>query len=203
MPLSLSAQDSSLQNEEVQLSQSQDESQSSSPEDDWGTEEESEVTFGEPNTFWLFFRMILALALIVAIIWLLFRLFRFLNKKSVTEKNDDPYLRRVASISLGANKSVQIVSLLDDAYIIGVTDNSINLISKVENPELVSAMNSNADEMDEVEKPLTFKDLLEKIISRGKSEPKKRQEKKTFDGASAQIMDVLKKQREKFNRDKK
>ncbi|MBP5748611.1 MAG: hypothetical protein J6W63_09655, partial [Treponema sp.] len=53
---------------------------------------------------WVFVRMILVLGLVLGLIYLLYR---FLKKNSYIASDDDKFLRRAASISLGPGKSVQ------------------------------------------------------------------------------------------------
>ena len=108
------------------------------------------------NTFGLFFRMIVVLIIIIGLIygfvWLL-------RKTSSPKAKDDLYLKEVANLSLAPGKSVRIISLKDKAYMIGVTDSNINLITEVQDKDLIDAMNLNADE-NPSDKPKDFASLL-------------------------------------------
>ena len=59
------------------------------------------------STFWLFFRMILILGIVVVCIYAVF----WFMKKSVKGESDEdePFLRKVSSVSLAPGKSVQIL----------------------------------------------------------------------------------------------
>ena len=119
------------------------------------------------NGIWVFVRMVLVLAIVVAIIWFMFK---FLRKKTGTEEDtDDPFLRKVASVQLAPGKSVQIVTLIDKAYILGVSDDSVNLISEVDNAELIQDMNLYSDKNKGTKKPRNFDELLEIFMPRKKS----------------------------------
>ena len=71
----------------------------------------------------------------------------FFLKKSMkaTTVTDDPYMKVVSSISLAPGKFVYIVTVNSIGYILGVTDNSINLIGQLDDADLINAMNLNAD----------------------------------------------------------
>ncbi len=116
-----------------------------------------------PSTAGFLIRTILVLVLVLAAIYGIMRFFKFKNN---TTKSDDDFLRRVSSLNLAPGKSVEIVSLLDHAYILGVTDSNINLLGEVEDKELVEAMNLNFDRNQNVKKPMNFSDVLEIFMAK-------------------------------------
>jgi flagellar protein FliO/FliZ len=98
---------------------------------------------------------------------------RFFKRGIKSAFNSDPYLKRTASLTLAPGKTVQVVTLDDSAFLIGVTDNAINLIGKVENKELVDAMNLHAEEESPAAKPRDFSQLLDIFAgNRKKTAPK-------------------------------
>ena len=136
---------------------------------------------------WVFVRMILVLGLVLGLIYLLYR---FLKKNSYIASDDDKFLRRAASISLGPGKSVQIVTLIDKAYLVGVSENSINLISEIDDKELINALNLYADKTQAASKPKNFSEILD-LFMPGSS--KKGAEANAFDdGKSDRILNSLK-----------
>lgn len=151
--------------------------------------DENSANSSEPSAVWAFVKMILVLAVIIACIYGVFIFFR---KSSNSGNSDDPFLRKVSQISLSPGKSVQVVTLLDNAYLIGVTDNSINLIGQVTDKELVEAMNVYSDKNSRIEKPRTFSDVLDIFLQKGH-----RSENVFADSSAA--TDSLKKQRANFN----
>ncbi len=94
------------------------------------------------GTLFALFRIVLVLALLCAGLW---GLFFFLKKSTGINVGDDPYLKSVASLPLGASRSVQVVTLGARAFMLGVTDQSVSLISEVDDRELIDAMNLAAD----------------------------------------------------------
>lgn len=144
------------------------------------------------STFWLFFRMILVLAIVIACIY---GVMWFMKKNMKTEVSDDQFLRQVASINVAPGKTVQVISLLDHAYIIGVADNSINLISEVQDKELIDAMNLYVDKHKNTKKPRSFAEILDIFMPGG---PKDK--KNIFTDSESKISDMLKHQQERLEK---
>lgn len=117
------------------------------------------------SSVWPFIKMIICLVLVVAAIYgVLF----FVRRKANPAVSDDNFLRRVAYLNLGQGKSVEVVTLVDKgAYLIGVTEGSINLISEIKDVELIQAMNLYSDKQKNVSKPKNFSDVLEMFMPGG------------------------------------
>ncbi len=154
-------------------------------------------TSSPARSIWIFVRMILVLAFIIAIILFLSK---FIKKKSNLPANEDEFLRDVASIAVGPNKSVHVVTLINEAYLIGVSDNAVNLIAKVEDKELINAMNVYADEHIGQKKSLNFAEILNLFTKKSGSE-KTESPKNKGDGATRQILNMLKNNGKRLNKD--
>lgn len=117
------------------------------------------------SSVWPFIKMILCLLVVVAAIYgVLF----YVRKKANPAVSDDNFLRRVAYLNLGQGKSVEVVTIVDKgAYLIGVTEGSINLISEIKDEELIQAMNLYSDKQKKVSKPKNFSDVLEMFMPGG------------------------------------
>lgn len=126
--------------------------------------ENSNLNLKQPSTAWTFIKMILFLCLVVAAIY---AVMWFFKKKLNNTKSDDNFLRRVSSLNIGPGKSVEIVTLLDNAYILGVTDSNINVIDQIEDKELIEALNLNFDKNQNVKKPMNFADVLDIFMPNG------------------------------------
>jgi flagellar protein FliO/FliZ len=109
------------------------------------------------SSIFLFVRMIIVLALVALCI---FFVMRFFKRGSQGAPLSDPYLKKTASLTLSPGKSVHVITLDDNAFIIGVTDAAVNLIGKIENKELVDAMNLHAEEQSASRLPRDFSRLL-------------------------------------------
>lgn len=138
----------------------------------------SPASQSEPSTLWLFVRMIFALAIVAGLAYGIF----YFMKKTVKNGNDnDPFLRKVSQITLSPGKSVQVITLQESAYLIGVSDQNINLIGKVDDKELVNAMNLYADKNENVKKPRSFAEILEIFM------PSNRQSEQSIYSTNSQI----------------
>lgn len=146
----------------------------------------------QPSTVWLFVRMILVLAIVIACIYAIV----YLMKRGMRPgAENDPFLRKVSSITLSPGKSVQIVTIIDHAYVIGVTDNAINLIGTVDDKELIDSMNLYADKNAHTKKPRSFADVLDIFMPNGPRE----QKKTVFDQSAQSAAQTLRKQRGRLN----
>jgi flagellar protein FliO/FliZ len=132
------------------------------------TNPESQITFSddesnlEKSSVWLFVRMILVLILVIVAIY---ALMKFFKKKSTEVKSSDDFLRSVSSLAFGPGKSVEIVTLIDKAYVLGVTEKSINLIAEIDDKELIESLNLNHDKKSNVTKPINFAEVLDMFVN--------------------------------------
>lgn len=94
------------------------------------------------SSFFALLRVVLVLALLCAGVW---GIMVFLRKSTLSNVADDPYLKSVANLSLGTNRSAQVLTVGNRAFLVGVTDRSISLISELNDQELIDAMNLAAD----------------------------------------------------------
>ena len=73
-------------------------------------------------------------------------------------------MRRVSSLNFAPGKSVEIVTLVDRCFMLGVTDSNINLIAEITDKEMISALNLNFDKKQNTKKPMNFSDVLEMFM---------------------------------------
>lgn len=157
-----------------------------------GESQQNQTQSRSSSTFFLLLRMILFLVVVVACIFLVFR---FMKKTMATPDNDDIFMRIVSSVNISPSKSVQIVTLTDKyAFLIGVSDDSVNLISQIDDPELIQAMNLYSDKQKKKNKPKNFADILDIFMPNGP-----RDNENVMSGTKSKITDLLEKQRNKFN----
>lgn len=119
-----------------------------------------------PSTLWTIVKTLFFLILVCVAIYFVMRFFK---KKSSIAQSDDDFLRRVSTLILSPGKSVEIVTLLDKGYILGVTDGNISLISEIDDKELVSALNVNFDKKQNTTKPMNFSDVLDMFMAKPKT----------------------------------
>lgn len=90
-----------------------------------------------PDTLVYFLRMLLVLAMVLGVMYLLFRVLRGIARPRQAE---DAVIRVLSSASLGSGRSLHVVSLGDRAWLLGATDASIGLIAPVEDRDLVDGL---------------------------------------------------------------
>ena len=145
-----------------------------------------------PSTLWLLFKMIFALAVVAGAAYAVF----YFMKKNMKDVNDsDPFLRRVSSLALGQGKSVQVVTLQNNAYLLGVTDSNINLLAQIQDEQLTNAMNLYADKNENVKKPRSFSEILEMFMPQSKEKVSEN----VYGQPAEDAADLIKKQRERLN----
>ena len=84
------------------------------------------------STLWLFIRMILVLALVIAGIY---ALVFFLKKGLYPKTPDNPFLKKAVSLSLGPGKSIHAVTMPGAAWLVGVSEAGVNLIAEITDKE--------------------------------------------------------------------
>lgn len=114
-----------------------------------------------PSTVGMFVRMIVVLIIVVGLIY---GTLWFIKKKTNVVKTDDEYLRRAAYINIAPGKTVEVITLIDKAYLIGVTEDSITMLGEINDEELIKAMNITADKKNNTKKPTTFADVLDMFL---------------------------------------
>ena len=121
----------------------------------------SDQTYKGPSTVGMFVRMILVLIIVVGLIY---GVLWFIKKKTNVVKTDDEYLRRAAYINIAPGKSIEVITLIDKAYLIGVTEDNITLLGEIHDDELIKAMNLTADQKNNTKKPASFADVLDMFL---------------------------------------
>ena len=121
----------------------------------------SAQSYKGPSTVGMFVRMIVVLIIVVGLIY---GVLWFIKKKTNVVKTDDEYLRRAAYINIAPGKSVEVITLIDKAFLIGVTEDNITLLGEIHDDELIKAMNLSADKKNNTKKPATFSDVLDMFL---------------------------------------
>ncbi len=121
--------------------------------------------YKSPSTVGLLLKMIFVLIIVIVLIYVVLR---FIKKKTNIVKTEDDFLRRAAYINIAPGKTVEVITLIDKAYLIGVTEDNITFLGEIEDKELINAMNVNADKNQNVKKPLNFDDVLDIFTAKGK-----------------------------------
>lgn len=140
------------------------------------------TTYKGPSTVGMFVRMIVVLLIVVALIY---GTLWFIRKKTNVVKTDDEYLRRAAYINIAPGKTVEVITLIDKAYLIGVTEDNITMLGEIQDQELIKAMNITADKKNNTKKPTSFSDVLDMFLV------KKGSQKNVFSDTENQVDQIF------------
>lgn len=157
-------------------------------------EDMSEIE-GSTYGVWFFIRTILVLAVVLALVWVFFT---FLKRTSGVTDGSDPYLKKVASLTLSPGKFMYVVTLNSKAYLVGVADNSVSLIAEIDDKELIDAMNLNAPQVSESKGILDFSTLLGKFRTGGTDNQEEKKSGEKF--SSSSVVELLQTQRSRLNK---
>ncbi len=92
---------------------------------------------------WQIIRLIVGLALVLGLVYIVLK---FLGKRNGF--NQQPgLLRNIGGVSVGANKSVQIIRAGNKYYLIGVGDN-VELLQEIDDPETIDQLLNQSAEKD-------------------------------------------------------
>ncbi len=119
----------------------------------------------ETSTVWLFVRMIFALILVIAIIYVVVF---FLKKVASPKIPEQPFLKRAATLSLGPGKSVHVITMPDKAWLVGVSEAGIQPIGEITNTELVTQLILEAEKQP-TEKPKDFASIFNSFMPSAKA----------------------------------
>ncbi|MCK4778388.1 MAG: flagellar biosynthetic protein FliO, partial [Actinomycetia bacterium] len=111
-----------------------------------------EFSFGS-----LFFRTIFILLVLIGFF---FFIFRYLDKKKLFPGADDT-IKLLTTFPISGNKYLQIVNVSGKILLLGITDNSINLLTEITDKEVIDIVKLKAGSRDI---PLTFTDKLQSLL---------------------------------------
>lgn len=135
------------------------------PQTETGNQTNANEEYKPSSTIGVFVRMIVVL---IVVVLLIYAFFWFVKRKTNNNlKTDDDYLRRVAYLNIAPGKTVEVITLIDKAYLIGVTEDNISLLGEIDDKELITAMNLNSDKKANIKKPATFNEVLELFLQKG------------------------------------
>jgi len=97
----------------------------------------AQTSANSASSIWVVVRMLLVLVLAAAAIY---GVVFFIKKAARPSIARDPYLKILASAPLGTNRSAYVISLGSKAWLVGAAENGVNLISEIDEKEILDAM---------------------------------------------------------------
>jgi flagellar protein FliO/FliZ len=102
-----------------------------------GGDDAAPIPVGGAGSVWGIVRMLLVLALAAAAIY---GVVFFIKKGARRADTLDPYLKVLAGVHLGGGRYAQVLSLGSKAWLVGVSDGGVTLISEIEDKEILDTM---------------------------------------------------------------
>lgn len=109
---------------------------------------------------WNIIRMVLILAAVIAVIYVIFY---FLKKSSAGKSTDRTLINILGSQSLSSNRNLHLVKIGEQIFLIGSSENSVNLISEISDRESIDALMLEVSSEGTVEKK-SFAGVLNSIF---------------------------------------
>lgn len=135
-----------------------------------------------PSMFWQIVKLIVGLVLVLGLVYFVLKL---LGKRNGFNQQTN-ILRNVGGISVGANKSVQIIRVGSKYYLVGVGDN-VELLQEVDDPETVEQLKEQRAEKDSDGLP---------FFSKGKNEKAGKSSGESFNQLFARELKSIRKNRQ-------
>ncbi|MDR0503716.1 MAG: flagellar biosynthetic protein FliO [Treponema sp.] len=91
-------------------------------------------------SIWTVLRMILTLALAAAAVYGVVFFIKRSSKRGRGSETNDPFLKVLGAAHLGSNRYVNIVSVGTRAWLLGVSEGGVNLISEIDDKDILNSM---------------------------------------------------------------
>lgn len=113
------------------------------------------------STAWMFIKVIFVLAIVIALIYILLR---FINART-RSFSEGRAIRNIGGISVGSNRSVQLVKVGERIYVVGVGEN-VSLLSEIADDREVQELLSQDQREDTIENSIwKFRDWLKQRMA--------------------------------------
>ncbi len=136
-------------------------------------------------------RMMLVLGLVIGVIYALYAL---LKRSARPRAQQDAYLRVLATTTLAPGRQLHVVSLGGSAWLVGSTDSSVGLIERIDDREVVDALELRATQSPEAPRR-EFVDMLSAWLGAAGRGPGTR-----GGAAGASPSDILSRQRDRLKK---
>jgi flagellar protein FliO/FliZ len=143
-------------------------------------------------TIWDFLRMIVVLGIVIGAIYGVF----FILKKSAGPKTqNEEIINIVSSQILSGNRFLHLVEIGNQMFLLGSGDNSVNLISEINEKETVDTIRLKMTENKGPQKK-NFREIVSDLLNRGRKFPN---EDRSMMGME-QSLDFIKQQRDRVKK---
>jgi flagellar protein FliO/FliZ len=95
-----------------------------------------------PSMAGILFQMVLGTGVVVGLAYIVIKIY----KKNSTNTSQSQFINVVDHYNFGLNKGVFITEVGGRVLVLGVTDHSINVVTEIDDPELIKMMREKAEE---------------------------------------------------------
>ena len=156
-------------------------------------EEDFRPQIEEESASWLIIKTLLVLALFIGGFYYFYK---FVTQKSGINLSGHEAIRILSTVSLGTNKFIQIVDVAGKIFLLGVTDNNINLLTEIKDKEEIDRIRLLSSRSTNVQ-GATFQDFISGQIgwvadkvSEIRSRGNKKQNKRSMEEFSSKEFDM-------------
>ncbi|MFJ7667759.1 flagellar biosynthetic protein FliO [Lysinibacillus sp. NPDC097195] len=143
---------------------------------DPAAKEDTVVSAAGDVSAWEYIKMVLALIFVVA---LFYGLMKFLNKRNLTFQRNQ-MVQNLGGLSLGAQKSVQLLQIGKSLYLVGVGED-VQLLREITDPQEVEALLALYNEKQEFAATSPYiAEIFSKFNRKNKQNPSKVQQQDSF-----------------------
>ncbi|RYM07172.1 flagellar biosynthetic protein FliO [Sporolactobacillus sp. THM7-7] len=146
---------------------------------------------GQTNLYLTFFKLIFALLLVLALIYLLYR---FVRKRTKTFQ-EGRTIENLGGVSVGANRSVQLIRIGNEVLAVGVGD-TVQLLKVISDPETIQALENPPVRADRLE------DRVKKVFDWTADRTKKKQDGRS-EKVAVPLKQVLRKQLDQIKKERR
>jgi flagellar protein FliO/FliZ len=111
-------------------------------------------------TAWDFIRMVLILGAVIGVIYFIFYL---LKRSGRTQYQDNQLFRVLSSMPINGSRSLHLIEVGEQYFLVGSAENSVSLISEIQDKETIDGIRLKLSNMSTEEKS-SFKDILSNIF---------------------------------------
>lgn len=120
-----------------------------------------------------------AVGVFLLILLVIYLIYYFMKKMGGKRFQNSKLINVISSQGLTNNKTLHLVEIGKEIFLVGAADNSINLISKIEDKESKDMLHLDVSAENPMEKP-TFKSIISNIFNKNRVEEKQVQSSDDF-----------------------
>jgi len=95
----------------------------------------------------------------------LYFIYKYVKNKNIIPNNNNEIISDLATYSFPGKNSLKIIKVVNSYYLLGVSDSNINLITQIDNKEIIDKINLEHDKEISAKGRSNFKNILGKYFN--------------------------------------